>query len=654
MDITTLAIVLSKISQLRKEVKKDGFNVQVEQDRSILNNSGIEKIIYLLPKNEAISEDGYDEFIYANGAWEKVGSTDIDLTNYYQKNEINNLLGLKEDILTEGQLINIIQQIYPESTLEEIEDMADSIVDSGSTTLIAMIDFILSHTASGQEGQYAPLQSPHFTGVPTAPTPPRGTNTNQVATTAFVQEAVKPVVLASVQDLPANFNLTITLTLQDEDIDYFVVREINSGEITSIVLDYAGEYLIEYSDNRIKGKKKINVSIPTIYTLNAQYSELVVYTLVIDKLNSNPETACSYADGAANMVKGGSAWDDMPIFKHIRPCVFQNGEVKYYLNPNDFTKKYNSNENAVLTGEDGDVMIEFPKFAYKIKTENNTITISITNNEEIAENDNDYTYDAFSRLTEGDLDYFYKGAFKGSLDNDGKLRSIIAAKPANNQTIAAFRSAARLNGQHYQQSTYAQLKALQCLYLVKYGNRDGQTAVGKGVVGASESYITGYNVIGVGSANNDNSTLKSGMTFGTTANSTTHMRLFGIEDFWGNIWELVDGLTTDGSHNLITSWNSFSGEDTTITSITTPSGVTSNRSGYVNNVIGNTAAGFMPINFSGSSSTYWADYGNLCASCVLFFGGRWNNGDDAGPFFLNASNGASTAVANVGARLSYV
>lgn len=88
MDITTLAIVLSKISQLRKEVKKDEFNVQVEQDRSILNNSGIEKIIYLLPKNEATSEDGYDEFIYANGAWEKVGSTDIDLSTYALKSEI--------------------------------------------------------------------------------------------------------------------------------------------------------------------------------------------------------------------------------------------------------------------------------------------------------------------------------------------------------------------------------------------------------------------------------------------------------------------------------------------------------------------------------------------------------------------------------------
>jgi len=36
----------------------------------------------------------------------------------------------------------------------------------------------------------APLASPAFTGTPTAPTAPNGTNTNQIATTAFVQNAL--------------------------------------------------------------------------------------------------------------------------------------------------------------------------------------------------------------------------------------------------------------------------------------------------------------------------------------------------------------------------------------------------------------------------------------------------------------------------------
>ena len=145
------------------------------------------------------------------------------------------------------------------------------------------------------------------------------------------------------------------------------------------------------------------------------------------------------------------------------------------------------------------------------------------------------------------------------------------------------------------------------------------------------------------------------MTFGTTTNGTTHMRLFGIEDFWGCIWEWVDGLTTDANRNIITSWNSFSGEDVEATSISTSSGLTANGSGYIKDVAGNNDAGFMPVNFSGgSSSTFWPDNGRLYASCALLFGGRWGNGDDAGPFYLYADSGASNARAYVGARLSFV
>jgi len=36
----------------------------------------------------------------------------------------------------------------------------------------------------------APLESPILTGIPTAPTASAGTNTTQIATTAFVQNAV--------------------------------------------------------------------------------------------------------------------------------------------------------------------------------------------------------------------------------------------------------------------------------------------------------------------------------------------------------------------------------------------------------------------------------------------------------------------------------
>ena len=68
----------------------------------------------------------------------------------------------------------------------------------------------------------APLQSPGFTGTPTAPTAPTGTNTTQIATTAFVETAVSNVIdsapgaldtlneLAAALGDDANFSTTIT------------------------------------------------------------------------------------------------------------------------------------------------------------------------------------------------------------------------------------------------------------------------------------------------------------------------------------------------------------------------------------------------------------------------------------------------------------
>ena len=63
------------------KVAKDGFKVQVEEDRSILETTGQEKVFYFLPKTSSDPQDGYDEYIYANGAWEQVGVTDIDLSD---------------------------------------------------------------------------------------------------------------------------------------------------------------------------------------------------------------------------------------------------------------------------------------------------------------------------------------------------------------------------------------------------------------------------------------------------------------------------------------------------------------------------------------------------------------------------------------------
>lgn len=53
--------------------------------------------IYLVPKATAGTQDVYDEYLYVNNAWEHIGSTQIDLSNYYTKTQVDTLLADKND-----------------------------------------------------------------------------------------------------------------------------------------------------------------------------------------------------------------------------------------------------------------------------------------------------------------------------------------------------------------------------------------------------------------------------------------------------------------------------------------------------------------------------------------------------------------------------
>lgn len=44
--------------------------------------------IYFVPRTTSETQNVYDEFIYVNNAWEKIGSTEIDLSNYWSKTEL--------------------------------------------------------------------------------------------------------------------------------------------------------------------------------------------------------------------------------------------------------------------------------------------------------------------------------------------------------------------------------------------------------------------------------------------------------------------------------------------------------------------------------------------------------------------------------------
>lgn len=360
------------------------------------------------------------------------------------------------------------------------------------------------------------------------------------------------------------------------------------------------------------------------------------YTAIIDLTNSNPETCITYADDAIRMTKGSKDWDSKAIFTDIKPCILKNGKVVYYLDKDNFNVREDGVTASDLTGGDGDVMIEFPKFAYKIVTDetSNTLSISISNDKQIINSDSSYCYYAFSNEMEEDCSKFYYSAYQGSLDSDGNLASVYGATPAVNKTISAFNTLATNKGSGYSIVGFYQLTAIQCLYIIKYGNLNGQIALGQGLTNASAKINTG-------------GTETLGMDYGDTAAGISHMKLFGIEDFWGNVWDWIIGMTTDSSWNLV---SNFPNGSTT----TTSSGKSSNSSGYISNVYGNNRLGFIGKTYSGSSTTYFSDRGIFYSGRVLLFGGGWDYGLGAGPFHLTLYHTTSDAYSNFGARLQYL
>ena len=78
-----------------------GFHAEIVSE---LPASGQSNILYLVAKSSAASGDGYDEYLYINGGWERVGSTDMDLSGYVQASEMH--------AITNTEISDIINQVW--------------------------------------------------------------------------------------------------------------------------------------------------------------------------------------------------------------------------------------------------------------------------------------------------------------------------------------------------------------------------------------------------------------------------------------------------------------------------------------------------------------------------------------------------------------
>lgn len=354
-----------------------------------------------------------------------------------------------------------------------------------------------------------------------------------------------------------------------------------------------------------------------------------IMTVVVDLSNSNPSTCITYDDEAADMEVGSDLWDN--FFGHY-PVLLKNGVEVGKLNPNNFTQFEDGSPADITSGNAGDVMVAFPRMGVKISTRGNILTISMTD-----EPDNpDFTYYAHTRGTKR-KEVFYLGAYKGYVAGS-KLRSLSGKTPTTSQKIGTFRTQAHTNGTGYEQSGFYQLTFIQCMYLLKYKNLDARSAIGQGYVGSSTVTNTG-------------ATNAKGMDYGTTSD-TTQVKLFGIEDFWGNIYEWIDGIVTDSLGYILTATDNFNDSGSGYEN--QGQGATSGIGDYMSKPQGKSETGFLAKEVNGSQSTYFCSIASLYASCVAFFGGFYSYDTGAGAFSLRVNYGASMLIYLIGARLMYL
>lgn len=84
-DITTL------ITRVASEISS--FDVEVVDSLPTTNIKS--KVIYFIQKSDIKQNNIYDEYIYINGNWEHIGTNEIDLSKYYNKDEVDKKISTK-------------------------------------------------------------------------------------------------------------------------------------------------------------------------------------------------------------------------------------------------------------------------------------------------------------------------------------------------------------------------------------------------------------------------------------------------------------------------------------------------------------------------------------------------------------------------------
>ncbi len=239
----------------------------------------------------------------------------------------------------------------------------------------------------------------------------------------------------------------------------------------------------------------------------------------------------AHMDYEADTFNYGS-WADA-FFMKIRPVMLNyDGTVAYELDPNDYTKKKDGTASDVGNSDfAGNVMVGIPTIWFKRETIDGVTYVRISNQKV------DETYKAYAHTNaNGDImKYTYISAYDGAIiTGSDKLRSLSNRIPGRSGATGSVVQRAELNNLEgkniWNVETYADVQMIYDLCILISKTNNSQAAFGFGVGQSDNTIVKNSGILN-----------KNGLFYGAN-NDTTPVKVFGIENFWGNVGNTMVGI----------------------------------------------------------------------------------------------------------------
>ena len=378
-----------------------------------------------------------------------------------------------------------------------------------------------------------------------------------------------------------------------------------------------------------------------------------LYGFKIDQNEGDPESMVQYLDDVDNMNFTSAYmdynndkfnygdWEDAWFIKGLKPCMLKyDGTLAYELDKNDYTKKLDGSPSDITNENfEGNAMVGFPKIYWKI-IDNGDNTANVYFSDKKIDDD----YVCWCNINElgEEIDYFYIAIYNSSYINP-RIRSLSGKTLDGAHYFSTDFGRAQANNVDTQKAWNIELfidRLLINLLLLLIGkSTDTQTIFGYG-----------YSTYGGTTGVND----KKGIFYGK--NVSHPIKVFGIENYWGNKWRYAAGCVLENgkpkiklTHSTLDGSTSegynATGEGYIELDVTVPSSGYISRMMFVDNIL-------FPSEVQGSATTNYCDYYAATNTGLRYpLYGSYNT-TQPGAFYMNFNSASSSYDSAVAAALS--